>query len=104
METEVEGVIMPFWKYERADVRDDVKTSLPNHYSLDIYKIRSGDSGKTYYTQILRQNDRGFSQMKPVYLCDCPEGIFKAPLSVLGLGPQCKHAVNLVQFLKERKT
>lgn len=98
---------MPFWKYDKVDVRDDVKIQLPDNWKLEVYKIVSGDTGKTYYVQVLKEvwekssgNDSGSC---PIYLCNCPEGTFRASLSVVGLGPACKHAEHLAEFLKERK-
>ena len=94
------------WKYDVAEVRDDVKWTLPDNSSLEIYKIVSGDSGKIYYTQVLRISSDPSSKAglsKPIYLCNCPEGTFRAPLSVVGQGPVCKHAENLAAFLEEKK-
>jgi len=92
------------WRYQEVDVRDDVKWKLPDHSSLQVYKVLSGDSGKTYYVQVLVvKSELSRPQSKPIYLCGCPEGTFLAPLSIVGLGPQCKHAKNLAAFLEEKR-
>jgi hypothetical protein len=85
------------WKYEEVDVRDDVKTALPDGVKLRIFKVTSGDSGKTWYTQILKWQGTEY------YFCNCPEGWVRAPLEVLKAGELCKHPTNLVAFLKEKK-
>ena len=87
------------WKYDQVEVREDVKAQLPDGCQLDVYKVLSGDSGKTYYIQI-----QSMKPAVPIYLCNCPEGTFLAPLSIVGLGPQCKHAENLAAFLKEKES
>ena len=94
-----------FWKYDEVEPRDDVKTNLPDDWRLRVYKIVSGDTGKTYYVQVLiGKNARTHTEVQTIYICNCPEGIFKAPLSILGLGYPCKHAEHLAEFLKERKS
>lgn len=88
-----------FWKYDKVDVRDDIADVLKGtSWTLNVYKTVSGDSGKIYYVQILT------AKYGSIYICNCPEGIFKAPLSILGLGMPCKHAEHLAEFLKERKS
>lgn len=96
---------MPFWKYEQTVTREDVLTALPDHCTVTVYKVTSGDTGKIYYVQVLKirwdfPNKQNASQT--VYLCNCPEGTFRAPLEVVGAGRGCKHAENLAVFLKER--
>ena len=77
------------WKVDEKEVRTDVKDNLPNDWELKVFKVTSGDTGKTYWVQALRKK-AGVT----VFLCDCPEGKFKAPLLVLGLREfMCKHAL-----------
>ena len=94
------------WRYELVDTRDDVSLALKSTtMSTEVYKVTSGDSGKKYYVQVLSiEQEMGRVPSTKVYLCNCPEGTFRAPLSVIGLGPVCKHAKNLAVFLKERKS
>jgi hypothetical protein len=84
------------WKYEECDVRDDVKLALPEGWSLRVFRVQSGDSGEKYYVQIMQTRH----SPQPICLCDCMQGKFLAPLSILGLGEPCKHGSNLLAFLK----
>lgn len=88
------------WKYERKDVREDVETQMPDNWKLEVWLVTSGDSGDQYWIQVLTESLTG--KTTPLYLCDCPQGKFKAPLSVVGLGPQCKHAINLAAVRQQR--
>lgn len=89
---------MKLWKYDLVDTRDDVKTEMPDGWKVEVYKVTSGDSGKTYYVQHVHWGDSKGSY----FFCSCPEGIFRAPIAMTG-GKCCKHAENLKQFLEERK-
>ena len=102
---------MSFWKYDKVDTRDDVTVKLPDNAKLEVYKTVSGDSGKIYYIQVLTLRSAPHYEsgivlrLKPqiIYLCNCPEGTFRAPLSILGLECPCKHAEHLAEYLKEMK-
>lgn len=92
---------MPMWRYQKCDTRDDVKTGMPDGWKVDVYKVTSGDSGKQYYVQCISS-----LTMDDIYLCNCPEGTFRAPLGIVGASAPskiCKHAENLAAFLKEKK-
>jgi hypothetical protein len=95
-----------FWTYEKVDARDDVKTEMPKG-SVEVYKVIAGEeegkkfSGKPWYVQVVRVSHGGAPSL--YYLCNCPEGIFRMPMTLIGLGPQCKHSRNLAVYLKERK-
>lgn len=98
------------WKYEKLDTRDDVKTAMPDNWTVHVYKVTSGDSGKKYHVQVIEDGLRFSSAAikgtrHRIYLCECPEGTFKAPLSIVGALPYgpCKHAQNLAMFLSEKK-
>lgn len=90
------------WAYEEVEVREDVKTNLPDDWKLRVFKVRSGDSGETYFVQVLDGNSNRYSTSQ-IVLCDCMQGKFLAPLSVLGTGEDfnCKHASQLLDFLKK---
>ncbi len=97
-----------FWRYDQVEPRDDVLLGIPDTWKIEVYKIQSGDSGKVYYVQLLSSEipkivGRGDSGRTWIYLCNCPEGVFRAPLSVLGIESPCKHASHLADFLKEKK-
>lgn len=86
------------WTYELVDTREDVRLGMPAGSKVEVYKVTSGDSGKKYYVQRVRIESGEF------YLCQCPEGTFRAPLGILRVVKDvCKHAGNLAQFLKEKK-
>jgi hypothetical protein len=88
------------WKYDQVQLRDDVKLGLPEDWAAFIYKITSGDSGKTYYCTLL-VNAKTRQQIE---FCTCPEGQFRAPLAVLNAVPHvCKHTENLVEFLRQKE-
>jgi hypothetical protein len=90
---------MPLWKYDLTYTRDDVKTALPDGWAVFIYKVTSGDSGKSYYCQLLVNPKTS----QTIEFCDCPEGRFRAPLAVLAAVPHlCKHTENLVEFLRQK--
>jgi len=88
---------MPLWKYEEKDVRDDVKLKLPEEWWLRVFLVTSGDTGKQYLVQIM-----GTEKTKTICMCNCNYGLCQIPLSVVGLGPCCKHAENLLLFLREK--
>jgi hypothetical protein len=87
------------WKYDEKELRDDVKLNLPEGWKLRVFHVTSGDSGKKYWVQILRSSERSDFVIS---LCNCDQGYFQLPLSVLGLKICCKHAENVLAFLKER--
>lgn len=101
------------WKYEQLDTREDVITAMPDNWTVRVYKVTSGDSGKKYHVQIVEEiravkllpGAPGSDRKERIYLCNCPEGTFKAPLSIVGALPYgpCKHAQNLAMFLAEKK-
>jgi hypothetical protein len=87
------------WKYEEVEVRDDVKLALPSSVvNVQLFKTVSGDTGKTYYIYKLTPKVG-----KAIYLCNCPEGIFRAPIEVFGAGRGCKHIEHLAEYLEGRK-
>jgi hypothetical protein len=94
------------WKYEQADVRDDVRTGLPHGWHLFIYKITAGEeegvkySGKPWYTSLLINHET----KQQIEFCTCPEGTFRSPLAVLGaVKDLCKHTENLKAFLLQKE-
>lgn len=90
---------MKLWKYDQVQLRDDVKLGLPEDWAAFIYKITSGDSGKTYYTTLLTNP----KTKQTIQFCTCPEGMFRAPLAVLDAVPfLCKHTENLLEFLRQK--
>lgn len=77
------------WKVDEKEVRADVKDNLPNDWDLKVFLVTSGDTGKKYWVQVMTERNTA-----PVFLCDCPEGKFKAPLTILGLRDfMCKHSL-----------
>jgi hypothetical protein len=86
------------WQYRDLGVREDVELELPVGYKLYVWEVTSGDSGKKYWVQIL--NFESFK--RPITMCSCNQGTFQQPLSILGLKICCKHAENLLLYLKEK--
>lgn len=77
------------WKVDEREVRNDVKDNLPKDREVRVFKVTSGDTGKTYWVQVML-----CTKAVPIYLCDCPEGKFKIPLLILGLREfTCKHGL-----------
>lgn len=90
---------IPIWKYEQADIRDDVRTALPDGWALFVYYVTSGDSGKKYLCQLL-VNAKTHQQIE---FCNCWMGIGRGPLAVLGaVDSLCKHTENLKEFLRQK--
>jgi hypothetical protein len=98
---------MPAWIFEEKDVRDDVKLNFPDEWKLRVIHVTSGDSGKKYWVQILHKKlafENEIPKHKlPITMCDCNEGKFQQPLSVLGLKICCKHAEYALAYIRERK-
>jgi len=106
------------WVFEECEPREDVRLALPDGWRLRVFRVTSGDSGDKYWVQILREQDREDSttrlqgrrlsddtgKLMTVVLCDCMQGKFLAPLSILGLGSGelCKHSKQLLAFLKSK--
>lgn len=86
------------WAYKEVDVREDIETQLPPDWELKVYKVRSGDSGDSYYVRVLRARN---ASNQRVVMCNCWQGQELQPLLVLGIGDPCKHGANLLTFLKE---
>ena len=88
------------WCYNKLEVRPDILEALPEGYTAEVYKVRSGDSGKDYHVQILHG-----PHLKDCVLCNCNSGYFNAMLTVLGLSDfHCKHVKNLFGFLGEKSS
>jgi hypothetical protein len=92
------------WKYELKDLKEIVEVNLPDDRKCIVAKVTSGDSGKTYWCQILYQRHGGKNNVIAV-VCQCPEGFFNWPLTTEGSNDTffCKHVANLLAFLKERE-
>ena len=84
------------WAFDECGIRDDVKLNFPADRKLRVFKIKSGDSGQTYFVQVWKI-DPAHSTL--AVICNCHHGLFLAPLSVMGLA-RCKHAENLLATLK----
>lgn len=88
-----------FWRYEQAEVLEEVRTKLPDGWEVQVYYVTSGDSGEKYLCQILTNG----KTRQRIELCDCWNGKGKLPLSILGaIDHLCKHTENLVLFLQEK--
>lgn len=88
--------------YREAPLRDDVKLNLPDDYICRVFEVTSDDSGhvKKYWVQIL-QPKKNLRQVLAV--CQCNEGYFKAPLTILSLQDFfCKHVQALLGYLREK--
>lgn len=92
---------MSAWIFDEKDVRPDVQLYLPDDWKLRVFHVTSGDSGKKYWVQIL--HNEGSDHFRDITLCDCSEGKFQQPLSVLGLKVCCKHAGETLDFIKNKK-
>jgi len=95
------------WQFEKVDTREDVATKMPDTFKVEVYKIKSGDSGKTYYVQYISQHGKGRNEKDVVgfYLCNCPEGTFRAPLGIVSaVQCACKHSEYLHHALTKGKT
>jgi len=94
---------MAVWRYEPAEIREDVEGQLPDNVKLHVYKVTSGDSGKKYYVQRLEIWTRNHDEPQVIYLCNCENALGALPLAILGVRDPCKHAENLKAYLQERK-
>ena len=99
---------MSAWIFDEKDVRDDVKLNLPDDWKLRVFQVTSGDSGKKYWVQILDKRlldseSKNKVTSSVITMCDCNEGKFQQPLSVLGLKICCKHAEETIGYVKSRK-
>jgi hypothetical protein len=103
---------MQHWTYDEKELREDVRLNLPADWACRVFKVTSGDSGKSYWVQVMWNHAgplepgtllRLQRAQKVIILCDCPEGEFHQPLTVLGFQDfVCKHGKNLLQFLEEK--
>lgn len=85
------------WSYRKAEVKDTVKLNLPKGWKLRVCEVTSGDSGKSYWCQIL-WDDKGNLVLTA---CQCPEGFFRIPLTGQ---PCCKHVRSYLEFRKDKKS
>jgi len=92
------------WSYDEKQIRDDVKLNLPDEAKVRVFHVTSGDTGKKYWVQLLRIIDPATGRLSMITMCDCQQGYFQLPLSVLGLKICCKHAENLLEFLREKES
>ena len=89
---------MPSWSFDRRPLNDTCKLNMPKNWHLEVYKVKSGDSGEWYWCQILRSGEG--RKTSPIVLCDCPSGKFSAPLVILGLKDViCKHGKALLEYV-----
>jgi hypothetical protein len=97
------------WVLDECNVREDVADIISDSWELRVFKVTSPDSGNVYWVQVLRR--RGVPKGKneewdtPAVFCNCPHGLFMAPLQVVLFGPCgldtiCKHAKVVWDFLK----
>jgi hypothetical protein len=85
------------WSYRKAEPTDEVKENLPDGYDFHIYEVTSGDTGKTYWVQLLMDK-----KTKTTFAhCNCNKGSFLWPLATLGIAQHfCKHIQELIAFRK----
>lgn len=85
------------WQYRIADIRDDIKDCLVPGDKLFVAEVTSGDSGEKYWVQV------NFPKVGKVQsICQCQRGYFQWYAGLYGMKPSCKHADNLIAFLKEK--
>jgi hypothetical protein len=88
------------WKLVEKALPKQVKKGLPNTYGARIFEVTSGDSGKVYWVWLIHRKH----QPARITLCDCRDGYFKAPLSLLGQKEFfCKHIQKVRHFLKKMR-
>lgn len=76
-------------KFRNCEIREDVKLNLPDGWKLRVVEVTSGDSGKKYFVQYLSNKET----KQRIVTCQCPQGYFQIPLTVLGFQESwCKHA------------
>jgi hypothetical protein len=85
------------WQYRLADLREDIRNLLRPGDRLFAAEVTSGDSGKRYWVQLCFPKDG-----KVMSVCQCSAGFFQWYPGVHGMKPCCKHAENLILFLKEK--
>ena len=99
---------------EEKSLNKNVELNLPKDWHLRVFKVVSYASGETYWVQWMRRQPltnfrAGVTWGAPidgiplnyhhVVLCDCPNGKFRAPLSICAPNPkeqrvpesECKH-------------
>lgn len=93
------------WSYSQKDLLDEVKENLPEDYSLLVYKVTSGDTGKEYWVQLMYHASKPGGFHNQIFaMCNCNQGTFRLPLTVLGMKDFfCKHVTNLLEFIEEQK-
>lgn len=88
-------------EFDEANVREDVVLLLPSNFTVRIFHITGSKSGKEYWIQVMFDSTRRNSLSHAICLCDCPQGKFLAPLSIVDVqDKRCKHALALVDYLK----
>ena len=79
------------WVMDERPLRKDVNEACLPIYNIRVFKVISGDSGIIYWVQRI---ENLHVSVPIIYLCDCPVGKFKAPLSIIGVEKlPCKHTV-----------
>ena len=90
----------PVWSYRKAEPTDEVRENLPDGYTFLIYEVTSGDTGKSYWVQLLYHEEQSGRVPSTVFAhCNCNKGEFQWPLATLGIKEHfCKHITNLLEF------
>lgn len=91
--------------FEECNLDKRVAEKLPDTWSLRVFKCISGDSGNTYFTQILilKTDLTAGRWERAKLLCDCFPGKFVgAPLTIAEVNEPCKHGTDLVTTLSTR--
>lgn len=89
--------------FDEADrLSDKVRVGLPSGYTCRVFRSTSGDSGKDYWINLVW--GPGQELTRPFAVCQCHDGFFKAPLSMLAIPDgYCKHVQDLLALLPMRK-
>lgn len=89
------------WRYEKCA---PLKVDLPEGWSVEVWKVHSGDSDKSYYVQVLR-GAHGTTPVESTYICNCGDAMIHGLnlVAIAGEGTGCKHSEHLDEYLTELK-
>jgi hypothetical protein len=91
-----------FWKYEKCPPLH-VK-GLDERWSVEVWKVTSGDTGIQYYVQILT-GAHGTTPVHSTYICNCKDAMIHGQnlVAIVKEGTGCKHTQKLAEYFDERR-
>jgi hypothetical protein len=109
-----------FWRYEKCapltihSPEGNHQRELPEWFHVDVYRVTSGDTGRSYYVQILTEtrvisvtssaSSQNFSTTKSTYICNCQDAMIHG-LNLVAIAREsvgCKHGEKLREYLEEK--